>query len=199
MSDARPSAAAAALRRLGLDDNPLRRHSDRLQTRARLIIGALFLLGCVVAALVGRAAYGQETFAAERDARTGYQATGRVVSTSTSTADPQTGATQRVVRVAWRDGDGRAHRQHLVLPIGRKVTSSLDVWVDSRGRASLSRPPESRTVASGIGAAMLFLFTQTLVLWSVYGLVVVVLNRRRSRAWQREWRLVEPEWRRRVL
>lgn len=199
MSDARPSAAAAALRRLGLDDNPLRRHSDRLQTRARLVLGAFFLLGCVVAGLVGRAAYGQEAFAAERDAQTGYQATGRVVSTSTSTADPQTGAAQRVVRVAWRDAEGRGHRQHLVLPMGRKVTSSIGIWVDSRGRASLTRPPESRSVASGIGAAMLFLFTQTLVLWSLYGVVVVVLNRRRDRAWQREWRLVEPDWRRRVL
>lgn len=186
-------------RRIGLEENPLKRSSDRLQTRARVVCFVVFLLGCVAAVFVGHAAYEQETARAHLDERNGYQAKARVVSTAVSAADPQSGATQRVLNVVWTDPQGGQHKQRLVLSDGRRAQQSVKVWVDSNDRASMRRPPSDRAVASGIGAGMLSVFAVTFLLLCWYGLVVIALDRRRMKAWQREWKLVEPEWRRRAL
>lgn len=159
----------------------------------------LFLVSCAIAVASGRAAYEQELARAHNDAETGYHATADVVSTTLSAADPQSGATQRVVNVTWPDENGNPQRQRLVIPDGRQVDSTVSVWVDSDGHASLTKPPESRTVATGFGAGFLVVFTSVFLLASGYGLVVLGLNRKRMKAWQREWSAVEPDWRKRVL
>lgn len=159
----------------------------------------LFLVSCVAAVASGRAAYEQELARAHTDAQTGYHATAEVLSTTLSAADPQSGATQRVVNVSWHDENGNPARQRLVVPDGRQVDDTMKLWVDGNGHAALTRPPQSRTVATGFGAGFLVIFTSMFLLAASYGLVVAGLNRRRMKAWHREWSAVEPDWRKRVL
>lgn len=186
-------------RRLGFEQNPLRRPSDRVQARTRIFLFGLFVVGCVIAAFSGHTAYEQEAARAQVDARSGYHTEARVLSTTLSAADPQSGATQRVVRISWRDPQGKSRQQRLVVPERRHVRPTMSVWVNGEGRASMTRPPQSRTVATGLGAGFLVVFASAFLLTSVYGVVVLALNRGRMKAWQREWRLVEPDWRKRVL
>lgn len=199
MSRSNGSIWTVARRRVGFEANPLQRPSDRFQARARVVVALLFLVSCVLAVAVGRSAYEQEVARAQDDAVTGYHTKAEVRSTTLSAADPQSGATQRVVQVAWQSNSGEQHEQRLVIPDGRQVRSNLTIWVDGTGHASLRKPPESRTVATGLGAGFLVVFTSVFVLAVGYALVVVGLNRRRMRAWRQEWSAVEPDWRRRAL
>lgn len=199
MSRRNGSIRTVARRRLGFEANPLQRPSDRFQARARVVVALLFLVSCAIAVATGRSAYEQAVARAQDDAVTGYHTKAEVLSTTLSAADPQSGATQRVVRVSWQGENGEQHEQRLVLPDGRQVRPSLTVWVDGSGHASLRKPPESHTVATGLGAGFLVVFTSLFTLALGYALVVLGLNRRRMRAWQQEWSAVEPDWRRRVL
>lgn len=199
MSCGSGSRWTGARRRLGLESNPVQRDSDRLQAKARVVLFILFVANFGLAAVIGQAAYDQEAARARLDSQTGYRAVAKVAATNVSSADPQSGATQRVVTIKWRDRDAQPHRQRLVLTKRKNVGARVAVWVDANERASLRKPPESRMFAAGLGAGVLTVFVSVFVLAAAYLTVVVLLNRRRMAAWADEWSVVEPQWRRQVL
>lgn len=188
-----------ARRRLGFESNPVLRDSDRLQTKARVVLFVIFLASIGLAVVVGRGAYAEEHARAQLDERAGYQAAAKVTSTNSSAADPQSGTSQRMVTIAWRGPDDERHQQRLVVANRKRVGSTVNVWVDADGRASLRKPPESRSFAAGLGAGVLTVFLSTCALALAYAALLLVLHRRRMAAWAEEWSVVEPQWRRQVL
>lgn len=186
-------------RRLGFEANPLQRDSDRFQAKVRLVLFVFMLLGCLVGAFLGHASYEQEVARSAADVGRGYEATAQVRSVDVATADPQSGATQRVVNLTWRDKADRAQRQRVVVPERQHVGATMQIWVDADGRASRQQPPQSRAVAAGMGAALFTVLFTVIILLGVYGAVAFVLDRRRLAAWGRQWAVVEPHWRRQVL
>ncbi|MQA02588.1 MAG: hypothetical protein GEV07_07645 [Streptosporangiales bacterium] len=152
-----------------------------------------------LAVVAGRAAYGQELARAQLDERAGYQAAAKVTSTKVSSADPQSGTSQRMVTIAWRDPDDQRHQQRLVVANRKRAGSTVNVWVDADGHASLRKPPDSRTFAAGLGAGVLTVFLSTCTLALAYTALLLALYRRRMAAWAKEWSVVEPQWRRQVL
>lgn len=191
----RPGFVTSTLRRLGLESNPLRRRSDRVQSSLLIAMVFLFLLGCVGGVLVGRASY-RDGLAAEQRAADGYRVSARVLST---TYQPMAdgGYVPASARVTWTDPNGKRHTQNVAVTghPGKHVT----VWVDTAGMASPRPYSHTSTVTWAIVSGTLTVVLAAAGLLSAYLGLGLLIDRRRYARWEREWRLVEPGWRRQVL
>lgn len=183
-------------RRMGVDDNPLCRRSDRVQTWLRLGVCALFIGGLVVAGIVGHTSY-RRGLAAEQRAEQSHQVTARVVSVVSWASDQAGGYVPASTRVVWRDAAGRRHAEDVVAQA--YAGESVRLWVDPDGRASPTRHTRTGTL---VGAVVSGLSVATIVaagLFSAYLAAILLIDRRREATWDREWLVVEPGWRRQEL
>lgn len=192
----RPGSVLSVLRRLGLDANPLRRRSDRLQSSLLVATAFLFLLGCVAGVLVGGSSY-RGGLAAEQRAADGYHVSARIVSVTAWAAADGGGYMPASARVTWSDRRGGRHAQDVVVAgyPGQRVR----LWVDAGGTASAKPYSHGKTVTWAVvsGAATVVLVAGG-VLSGYLGLVLLI-DRRRYALWEREWLVVEPGWRRQAL
>jgi hypothetical protein len=183
-------------RRLGVDDNPLRRRSDRVQTWLRLGVCALFVGGLVVAGIVGHSSY-RHGLAAEQRAEQSHQVTAHVVSVVSWASDQAGGYVPASTRVVWHDAAGRRHTEDIVAQA--YAGESVRVWVDPDGRASLTRHTHARTLAGAVVSGLSVATIAAAGLFSAYFAAVLLIDRRREATWDREWLVVEPGWRRQEL
>jgi hypothetical protein len=187
---------ARVRRWVGLDDNPLRRRSDRVQGWLRLAVCALFVVGLVVAGVVGHAFY-LRGLAAEQQAGQTYQVTARVVAVVTWTPVEGGGLVPHAVRVVWSDAAGGWHRQDVVTRAYQG--ESVRLWVGRDGRASPTRYSHTRTVVGAVVGGLSAATIATAGLFSVYLAAVLLIDRRRQARWDRGWLAVEPGWRKQVM
>ncbi|HEX6444086.1 MAG TPA: hypothetical protein VF053_03285 [Streptosporangiales bacterium] len=184
----------------GLDGNPLRRPSDRLQAWVRLGGLAFAIAGLVVTGIAARGTYTENVVLEHANAAAGYRVTGHVISATNPDVSPDGTILRGMVRVSWRDRAGRPHAQLLVAPTGLHAPkATMPLWIDARGRPSTSPPnagqPATAAAMTGVLGAGLTVTTAALL----YLLAMVPIERRRLAEWQREWTVVEPGWRRQVL
>lgn len=170
-------------RRAGLDRNPMRRPEDRVQTA----LAALLLLAFLAAVPLSALLVAVPVYRAEQRAVAAEQATLRPVDATVLTAEhtplyaPVSSAT---VRFTGPDGAERTavHRATGLLQPGAAVT----VWLNAAGEPVEPPPP-----AKPLGRAVLLtggvLLTALAVCGGGYVGARLALDRRRSRAWDREW------------
>lgn len=175
------------------------RRSDRVQGRLRLAVVAFVVAGLVVTGLLAHRAYADGVRLQRADAVAGYHTTGRIGSASQPAVSPDGAVLRGVLRVSWQDRAGRTHRQVIMAPIGRPApTKVVPLWVDARGRATTS-PPTSGPATTAAVTVVLGTGLAVNVAALLYLLVMLPIERRRLAAWQAEWSVVEPGWRRQVL
>lgn len=184
----------------GLDSNPLRRRSDRLQGWIRLAALVFVTAGLVVTGFAARAAHAAEVSLQHANARAGYRTTGHVVSSDDADVSPDGGLLGGVIRVSWRDRAGNAHQRVLVAPsFGSAPTGSIPLWIDARGRPSTSPPDPERPLTTAVMTGLLGCGLTVTSAMVCYLLAMLPVERRRLAEWQAEWSVVEPGWRRQVL
>jgi hypothetical protein len=200
MSNARNPAAgtrrARYARRLGLDDNPLRRPADRVDAWLRLAMLILILTVVpVTAILAGRTA--DQLFS--RQART-QQAADRPVdavltqNAPASSVDPYATVPDTWVTARWTAPDGTARSGQVLAPIGSFAGGVVPVWVSASG--ALADPParHAAVVAEVAVTVLLTSMALTGVLLGVQAVAHHFLDRRRFRSWDAEWRSIGPLW-----
>ncbi|MFI7063579.1 hypothetical protein ACIBL3_21520 [Kribbella sp. NPDC050124] len=182
-------------RRFGFGRNPLRRRVDRIES--------VIVLGAVLASLLvvpGAAALGTavrnagEASAAQR--RVGLTEVQARALDDTVLADPGLPAVLRVpVRVGWTDPNGWPREGTAYAPAGTRKGTELTIWMDAAG--TIVTPPRSPDDSSaiGVGAGVSAVLVGWLLVFGLARLLLVPLNRRRSREWEREWAQVAPRWR----
>ena len=185
------------LRWLGLDRNPLRRTVDRIETAIRLGVLVLILTAMPAAAiLTGRWAY----HAALAQTRAQDAATHTVSAVLLAAAptvgdpDPYAGAEVAWVPARWIAPDGPVRTGDVLAPVGAKRGSLVHTWVDDSG--NFTDPPPGRTqivgnvfmavTVSGLAALALLLGAEVLS--------HRLMERRRMKAWDADWRTVAPRW-----
>lgn len=183
-------------RYFGLDDNPLRRRSDRLQSWLKLAVCGLFVVGLVVAGVVGQASY-RRGLATEQRAELSYPVTGRVVSVVTWASDQSGGYVPASARVVWRDAAGRRHTDDVVTSAYRG--EQVRLWIDRVGHPYPTRYSHTWTVLDAVASGLATAMIAAAGLLSLYLVVVLLIDRRRHSTWDREWLVVEPGWRRQEL
>ncbi|MEU9627424.1 hypothetical protein AB0D89_11465 [Streptomyces luteogriseus] len=99
-----------------------------------------------------------------------------------------------VATVRWTAADGTSHTGRTQVNTGLKAGERVAVWMDREDRLTTApqTPGQADIEAAFMGAAA-FLGVATTAAAGFYG-ARVVLDRRRSRAWEAEWRKQGSRW-----
>jgi hypothetical protein len=177
-----------------LDDNPLRRASDRAETLVLIVLAAVFL---VCAPLVAPAAGGRAHAAAQRaalaQAASWTQVTAVVV---TKPPRPVVGYEDYVATAParWTAPDGAIVTGAIPVPVGTKAGAKVRVWTTRDGQLT-SPPLTGSQVASLTGLAEFAGVAGLAVALALAGaLARWWLNRRRLAGWDADWQATEPRW-----
>jgi hypothetical protein len=188
---------ARLARWLGLDHNPLRRRTDRIETAVRLATTILFLVAVPIAGIaVGRQADHVALRLAHAQQAAEHQVTAVLLQQAQATGipDPYTNVQMTDVLARWQ-APGRPPRSGQVpVPAGARAGSTVTIWVGSSG-ALASPPPDHRDIAGIVTVAVVVTTVLTSVLLlETSTLARRALNRRRLNAWDAEWRATGPMW-----
>lgn len=169
---------------------PPRRRTECIQCAigwALLLAGVLTL---VAAYLVSSSAYraGLERIEQDAAART------TVVGVLLDDAPPVGSGPSRPTRVSYVDQTGRPQVGQVAVTGNLVVGTPVRVEVDGSGRVGVEPPTRGDAVFSAVAAATAVVLGGGLLLVLIWlGVRALVLARNCS-AWEREWRLVEPQW-----
>ena len=154
-----PRRLGAALARwMGLDANPLRRRTDRVETWVRLALVLAFLVASPLAALgLGRLTSEVSASAARAQAATERQVTAVLLKRASRTPDDSLYAVAEFVYAParWTAPDGQQRIGEAPAPVGSAAGRRVSIWVDTacgwptrpsgRSRSPAGSSPSSRS------------------------------------------------------
>jgi hypothetical protein len=188
---------ARLTRCLGIDRNPLRRGTDRVEAALRLVMTLLAVVAVPAAAVaVGRWADHYALHRVQAEMAVDQQVTAVLLrdAPATGTPDPYTSVQTAWVPARWQPpGQPPRTGEVLALAAARKG-STLRTWIDPSG-AVTDPPPGHRVLVGDVWIAVVATcLVPWLVLLAAGTLARRVLDRRRLRAWEAEWRVSGPLW-----
>jgi hypothetical protein len=184
-------------RRLGIDRNPLRRGTDRVEAAVRLVMILLLVIVVpVVAAAAGRQADHQALRHAQAQRSADHLVTAVLLEQAQATGvpDPYTNVQMTWVLARWQPPGRPARSGDILASAGARKGSTAPLWINGSG-ASTTPPPDPRTIAGDVCMAVIVTcLASLLVLLALGGLTRLALDRRRLGAWEAEWRATGPLW-----
>lgn len=181
--------------------NPLRRGVDRIESMLVAVVILIAVLALPIAAAVGTAGYEQGVRAAERAAKSVRYVPAVVREDGPVTLPNQDGRTDGGPRAAatWTGADGRPHTAAVPVALGTKAGTTVRVWVDPADQVTDPPPTSGQVIGSAvIVACATLLGAEFVCAMALLGLRAAAI-RATARAWQHEWEVVEPQWRRMQL
>jgi hypothetical protein len=180
---------------LGVDRNPLRRRTDRIESALRIALVLVFLsCGPLLALWAGNATHvsGLREVRSER----GWQHVKAVVTKAGPLATSPYGAmTTTWVPGRWRTHSGRIGTGLIPTAAGTPVGSVVGVWLNRAGRVTGQQPLTAGLVLLRVVLAeIVTLLAAGLTAFLVAVWIRWLLNRRRLAHWAIEWSLVGPRW-----
>jgi hypothetical protein len=197
-TDRRPHGSLARLARwLGFDHNPLRRGTDRVEAALRLVMIILMVVAVPAAAVAaGRWADHDILHRAQLQRTVNHQVTAVLLEDAPAIGvpDPYTSVRTTWVPARWQP-PGQLPRTGQVLALaGAHKGSTVRTWIAPSG-AVTNPPVDHRIVVGNVClAVMVTCLGSWLLLLTTGVLVRRVLDRRRLRAWEAEWRASGPLW-----
>jgi len=191
------SRLARCARWLGLDRNPLRRGTDRIETAIRLAILVL-LVTAVPAAAIAAGLWADQL--ASRHARADYashhQVSAVLLTSAPGTQAPGASSSRPVVPVlaVWVPPGLPERSGQVLAPEGAPKGSTVRIWVDASGAVTGAPADRSDVIADVCIAVLLTCIAAPAVLLGVAALARRALDRRRLAAWDAEWRSIGPRW-----
>ena len=188
---------ARLARWLGFDRNPLRRGTDRVEGVLRLVMIILAVLAVPAASVAaGRWADHYALHWAQVQRTVDHQVTAVLLrdAPAIGTPDPYTSVQTAWVPARWQP-PGQPPRTGEVLAVaGARKGSTVRIWINPSG--AVTDPPLDHHVVAGdvVMAVMATLLLSGLLLMTAWALARRLLDRRRLRAWETEWRASGPQW-----
>ncbi|MFI7707400.1 hypothetical protein [Nonomuraea sp. NPDC049480] len=186
------------LRLYRLDDNPLRRRSDRLESAFVLVALFLVLASVWPAVLAGRLAYES----ALHDERVGPGSRQQVMATllqdapvtRVSFTEVPTGKPEAVAR--WTTPEGEARSGQVPVPALAKAGSTVPVWIDASGAPA--PPPADPAVLQmrGVATGLLIMLVAAMLALASFAGLRWRMDRNRYREWHIGWARADEAWRR---
>ena len=188
---------ARLARWLGFDRNPLRRGTDRVEGALRLVmIVVLVAVVPATAVAAGRWTEHHVLHQAQAQQAVEHQVTAVLLrdAPAIGTPDPYTSVQTGWVPARWQP-PGQPPRTGEVLALaGARKGSTVRIWIDLSG-AVTDPPLDHRVIAGDVWMAVTAtLLVSGLLLLGAAGLARRMLDRRRLRAWEAEWRTSGPLW-----
>jgi hypothetical protein len=183
-------------RRVGLDRNPLRRRTDRMQAWLALALAsAVILCGPLLIWWVGATAYRSALAAAERERAQWFQVDAVLLEDTDGLAyvRGEDGAWPVPAQARWTAPDGAQRTGKVVTESAAAAGTVVVILTDVHGDlVDPSNSPSPSGAALGAGLAT------ALALAAVHASLLLVirrtLSRRRMASWELEWTVVEPRW-----
>jgi hypothetical protein len=172
--------------------NPLRRREDVLEAWVLLVVWLVVVVAAPLAGVLGARA-SAHTDAQRRAER--YPVTATLVEDGPG-SDGKTGlAGGRVTAaVRWTAADGTRHTGRTLVDQGLRAGARLTVWTDRQGGLT-SAPPTATRIAVDSAFTGVASSVAVVAATATGGLGVrVVLDKRRRRAWEAEWRRIGSQW-----
>ncbi len=190
----RSTRAGRFVRGRRLDDNPLRRASDRAETLVLIVLAAVFLVCAPLAAPAARA----WAHAAAQRAQLAQTASWKPVTAVVIKAPgrPVMGYEDFVstAQARWTAPDGTVVTGGVPVSVGTVAGAKVSVWTTRDGQLT-SQPLTSSQVASLTGLAGFAAVAGLAVVLTLAGkLAGWWLNRRRLAGWDADWQATEPRW-----
>lgn len=181
-------------RRLGLDQNPIRRRTDRLESAAVLTALTLIVVSLPLALGVGFHTQSQNMTISARQYAARHQTEAVLTDTQPMAVTQPGGATVFLAQAEWTTPDGVVHDGKVQVPATAGPGSVVDIWTTAAGTPV--DPPLTPTVAVGRGALATAGTVAALAILVWCGVLVARwrLDRRRLLDWDVEWRRVSPRW-----
>lgn len=187
---------ARCTRWLGLDRNPLRRRSDRIEVVLRLAFLILLAAAVPLVTIMTGRAVGHLAIREARAARASDQLVTAVLTEAAPKAgqDPYSSVQTTSVPARWTAPDGSPRSGMVLASYGAAKGSTVQTWIDRSGEAT-SPPPTQTDIDGDVSIAVaLTAMVLTVTLLGAHVLARHALDRRRFSAWDAEWRSIGPYW-----
>jgi hypothetical protein len=196
-SEPRPYESLARLARwLGFDRNPLRRGTDRVEAALRLVMIILVVVAVPVGAVAaGRWADHYALHRAQVQRAVDHQVTAVLLQDAPESGipDPYTSVRTAWVQARWQPPGQPPRTGEVLAMAGARKGSTVRTWIDPSG--AVTDPPLDYRVAGNVWLAVMMICLVSWVLLLAAGaLARRVLERRRLRSWEAEWRASGPLW-----
>jgi hypothetical protein len=193
-----PDTNLARLARwLGIDRNPLRRGTDRLEAALRLVVLLLAVTAVPTAAVVvGRWADHYALHRAQAERAVNHQVTAILLEDAPASGipDPYTSVQTAWVPARYQPPGQPPRTAEVLALIGARKGSTVRTWIDPSG--AVTGPPIDHRIL--VGDVWIAVVATCLVPWMLLLAASVIvrrmLDRWRLRAWEAEWRASGPLW-----
>ena len=196
--NSRSSTLTTRLARMALPyRNSLARGSDKLESATLTVaVIAALLLGPIML-VFGSIVHADMVETAEQQARTRHPAVAVLAQDAPDTSVDGHGNAvigKSMVLATWNKADGTTGKGLVEATTGLNAGAKVDIWLDQRDRV-VDRPlSEADATAGGFMVTLAGWVAVVILLGFAQAGVHVLLNRRRYRAWERQWERVEPGW-----
>ena len=192
-----PDRSLARLARwLGIDHNPLRRGTDRVEAALRLVMVILMVAVIPAAVAAGRWADHYALHRAQVQRAVDHQVTAVLLQDGPGigTPDLYTSVQTAWVPARWQPPGQPPRTGEVLAVVGARKGSTVRTWIDPSG-AVTDPPVYHRVVVGNVWLAVMATCLVSWVLLLAAGVLVRRgLDRRRLRAWEAEWRASGPLW-----
>ena len=174
-------------------DGSLRRGTDRVEDALAWLLTALGMIVLIGAVTVGVGVYTQSMDRSAQSDR--LQATAvLLVDASDKVADTGSAAPFARVPARWTDSVGRQHEDEVLARSDSRAGDQVSIWLDRDG--DLSSPPGSPLSAAldGLVIGIVMLGLGCSLIAAVWIGLRRIIFQHNTRAWEREWARVGPEW-----
>ena len=186
---------ARVLRGLRLDHNPLRRGSDRAETALVAGLLAAFLASAPLTAVTAGHWTHAVTLREQRiQAVHWHQVDAVLLKSAPSDSFTGYGPSEASALARWTAPDGTRHTGYVTVATGARAGAAVGAWTDQSG--NLTGPPLQREQVADRAAlaAMLAPLVPAILLLTCWKLARRALDKRRSAAWDADWRATGPHW-----
>jgi hypothetical protein len=182
-------------RRLGLDRNPLRRHTDKIAACVAVLLLAVFLIGAPLLSVAAAGWAGRAGASGQRAERSWRQVSAILMRASSAPSPSAAGVSgYSWVLARWTAPDGRTRTSEIPVSTAMAADHTVRLWVDAAG--SPTGPPLNHrsVVADEAAAAAVATGTLAIVLLCLALAGRWVLGRRQLADWEAAWAAVGPHW-----
>jgi hypothetical protein len=182
------------VRKLGLDGNPLRRHTDKIAARLAALLLAVFLIAAPFLSVAAVGWAGHHGAAELRAKRSWHQVSAVLLQGTPAPAAAGAVLGYYQVLARWTIPGGRARTGRI--PVSDRVAAGRTVrlWVDSAGAPAGPPLNHRQVLADEATGAVVATVALGLALLCLAGAGRRVLHRRRLADWEAAWAAVGPEW-----
>lgn len=180
--------------RLGLDKNPLRRRSDRIETLIMATLLVVFLVGGPLLAMLAGRMTDDAGLREMRAQQSWHQVKAVVLKSAPHAAPAFVSVNSWWTRGRWTGPGGVTMTGEIPVPPGTQAGRTVPITINRSGHVVTSPlvpgELEMRVMLAEAGAVA----GLVMVLITVGGAARLVLNRRRLESWDLEWSAVGPRW-----